>query len=85
MKKWDSRFARGKYIMKTLPIINLTRYDEHNALLRNYMRQTYEKKSNILFITPPEQKQETIELISEKKSAEILNKIKHFNKEIFGK
>ena len=48
------------------------------------MRQAVKKTERILFITPPEQKQETIELISEKEQAEISEKIKKYNKEFFG-
>lgn len=71
--------------MKTLPIINLSQYDHNSILLREYIRRDSRKLNGILLITPPSQKQETVELISEKENAEILEKLKKFNKEIFGK
>ena len=71
--------------MKTLPIINLSQYDHQNALLREYIRRSNEKMQRIIFVTPPKQKQEPIELISEKENAEFLEKLKRFNKEMFGK
>ena len=66
--------------MKTLPIIDLSRYDSKNALLREYLRQNSKKNNSIVLVTLPEKKQETIELTSEKEQAEILEKIKKLNK-----
>ena len=70
--------------MKTLPIINLSRYDHQNALLREYVIRENKKLDRILFITPQEKKQEPLVLISEEENKKILEKIKQYNKELFG-
>jgi len=69
--------------MKTLPIIDLSGYNQRNTLIRAYMKQI-KRLDKIMLITPPEQKQNTLELISEKENTEILEKIKKYNKEMFG-
>jgi len=71
--------------MKTFPVINLSRKEEQTFLLRELIRQNNKKMEKILFISPPKLKSELPELISEKESKEILEKLKRFNKEFFGK
>ena len=71
--------------MKTFPVINLSRKEEQNFLLRELARRNIKKTEKILFVSPPEIKQESIELISEKESEEILEKIKRMKNECFGK
>ena len=70
--------------MKTLPIINLSRYDHQNTLLRECIRRENKKPDRILFVTPLEQKREPIELISDKENEKILKTMKQINKEFFG-
>ena len=69
--------------MKTFPVINLSKRDEQTFLLRELVRQNNIKMGKILFVTPPEIKHEPIELISEKESEEILEKIKRINNKFF--
>ena len=71
--------------MKTFPVINLSRKEEQTFLLRELIRHSNKKMEKRLFVTSPELKTEPPELISEKESEEILEKLKRFNKEFFGK
>lgn len=71
--------------MKTLPIIYSSRHDMQHIMLHEHLRQEREKISKILFITPPKQNLEPIELISEEENKKILEQIKKISKEIFGK
>ena len=71
--------------MKTFPVINLSRKEEQTSWLRELVRRNNKKTEKILFVSPPELKHDSIELISEKESEEILEKLKRINKEFFGK
>lgn len=73
--------------MKTLPIViaDFTKRNRQNALLREYIRQDQEKLEKILLVDTPEQKPDLSKLIAEKNNIDFSEKIKQFNKEIFGK
>ena len=71
--------------MKTFPVINLSRKEEQTFLLRELVRRNNKKMEKILFVSPPDVKPELPELISEKESEEIQEKLKRINKEFFGK
>lgn len=71
--------------MKILPIIDLCRYDKQNVMLHESLRQDAKKISRVLFITTPEQKQESLELIIEKENEKFFEKLKQYNKEFFSK
>ena len=70
--------------MKTLPVICAKPNIAKDIMLREYIRQDAQKVRTHLFITPPEQKHEPIELISEEENEKIIKKLKQINKEIFG-
>jgi len=70
--------------MKIFPIVNLSRKDEQNVILRELIRQNSTKINRIVFVTPPKEKQNLSEIIAEKENIDFSEKIKQFNKEIFG-
>ena len=73
--------------MKTIPIIDLSRCYEQNALHMEYLRQNREKTNKVLLIKIPEQEPKPMQLIIEKRLGDIgdlSEKIKKLNKEILG-
>ena len=68
--------------MKTLPIIDLCRYNKPNIMLMERLCR-YNKKDGIVLVNIPEENQEIIEKILseriEKENAEISKKIKQLN------
>ena len=71
--------------MKTFPVINLSKREEQTFLLSELARRNNKKTEKILLVSPPEVKQQPIDLISEKEGEELLEKLKRINKEFFGK
>jgi len=71
--------------MKTLPIVFVKPDNTRNIMLHEHLRKEREKINKILFITPPEQRQNPPVLITEEENKKILETIKKINKEIFGK
>lgn len=73
--------------MKTLPVIitDLGKSNRENALLREYMRQDRAKMNRVVLIDIPKEEPQIPDFIKEKDNIDFSEKIKQFNKEIFGK
>ena len=71
--------------MKTLPVVFIKPNIAEDIMLRECVRRDVQKIKKHLFIAPPEQKPEQIELISEKENERILELMNQINKDIFGK
>ena len=73
--------------MKTLPIIfaDFSQKDRLNALLRASLLRERTKTNRVILIDIPKEEPKLPELITEKDSIAISEKIKKINKEIFGK